>query len=336
MVLPKKITRKIKRATRSKLAHGEKYGPEIRAAWAREGRESLASGTLSVTGLAPEAERAFHALVDGIIPADEVTERMRRAFALENMLKNVAIRQIVEIRAINEKPSLKEAVKQILARQSEEDAKKRRKLKKKLTREYEDNAAKGAGHHAPESEEDPDENDDIGSQKKKKPLPQEDGLFNRVVVGMDRLLKVLTSHSAAVDSLEKKLNEISAAKKKAGRPSHGGPTAGETQLTEGMGLPPPGEDKMFQTGELEGFEAYGDEDNLDFIEQADLDRDQFMEELKQGYEPDEQILAPYRIPVETQKRLHINSDGESLADITSEESEDPEIDLGEDGDGDNE
>ena len=31
---------------------------------------------------------------------------------------------------------------------------------------------------------------------------------------MDRLLKVLTSHSAAVDSLEKKLNEISAVKKK--------------------------------------------------------------------------------------------------------------------------
>ena len=96
----------------------------------------------------------------------------------------------MKIREIKEKRSLKEAVKQILARQREEDAKKRRKLKKKLTREYEDCAA-----------EFPDE---------------KDGLFNRVIVGMDRLLKVLTSHSAAVDSLEKKLNEISAAKKKHG------------------------------------------------------------------------------------------------------------------------
>ena len=66
---------------------------------------------------------------------------MERAFFLENMLKNVAIRQIVKIREIKEKRSLKEAVKQILARQREEDAKKRRKLKKKLTRAYEDNAA---------------------------------------------------------------------------------------------------------------------------------------------------------------------------------------------------
>ena len=88
-----------------------------------------------------EWERALDGIdLDDIVPPEEVTARMRRAFALENMLKNVAIRQIVKIREINEKPSLKEAVKQILDKQQEEDAKKRRKLKKKLTREYEDNA----------------------------------------------------------------------------------------------------------------------------------------------------------------------------------------------------
>ena len=47
-----------------------------------------------------------------------------------------------------------------------------------------------------------------------------------------------------------------------------------------------------------------------------------MEDLKDGYEPDARILAPYRIPVETQRALHINSDNESLANITSEESSD--------------
>ena len=76
---------------------------------------------------------------------------------------------------------------------------------------------------------------------------------------------------------------------------------------------------------------YDDEDNLDFIEQSDLDRDQFMEELKSGYEPNEAILAPYRIPVETQRGLHINSENESLAEITSDPSSDPEVSSGGDG-----
>ena len=36
-----------------------------------------------------------------------------------------------------------------------------------------------------------------------------DGLYNRIVVNMDRLLKMLTGHSNAIDSLERKLNLIS-------------------------------------------------------------------------------------------------------------------------------
>ena len=236
MVLPKKITRKIKKSTRNKLAKGNKYLPTIQTQWYALGYGHFEPGHQRT----PEEDRAFNKLIDDTIPASEVTERMRRAFALENMLKNVAIRQIVKIREIKEKRSLKEAVKQILARQREEDAKKRRKLKKKLTREYEDCAA-----------EFPDE---------------KDGLFNRVIVGMDRLLKVLTSHSAAVDSLEKKLNDISAAKKK----------RGATAVQDLLSVKPLGsipEDKMFNTGELEGFEAYDAEDNLDFIDKSDLDRD---------------------------------------------------------------
>ena len=79
---------------------------------------------------------------------------------------------------------------------------------------------------------------------------------------MDRLLKVLTSHSAAVDSLEKKLNDISAAKKKPGASG-----VGEIHdKGEGQKHPIITEDKMFNTGELEGFGGYDDEDNLDFID----------------------------------------------------------------------
>ena len=69
---------------------------------------------------------------------------MQKAFYLENVLKNETIRQIVKIRAIKEKRSLKEAVKQIVAERKEKDAKKRNKLKKKKEREIEDLAAQDA------------------------------------------------------------------------------------------------------------------------------------------------------------------------------------------------
>ena len=45
-------------------------------------------------------------------------------------------------------------------------------------------------------------------------MDDEDILYNKVIVNMKRLLKVLTGHSTAIDSLERKLREISAPKKK--------------------------------------------------------------------------------------------------------------------------
>ena len=140
----------------------------------------------------------FQQALDRIIPRKVVDERIHTAFKLENMLKNVTIRKLVHIREIKEKRSLKEVIRQILARQKEEEAKKRRKLKKKLIRDYEDKAAQVA------------EIPSIINDERSEP----DILYKRVIIGMDRLLKVLTSHSAAVDSLEKKLNHISAPNKK--------------------------------------------------------------------------------------------------------------------------
>lgn len=69
---------------------------------------------------------------------------MQRAFDLENMLKNVTIRQIVKIREVKDKRTLKEAVEKIQAQRKEEDQKKRKKIQRKFTRENEDNAAKDA------------------------------------------------------------------------------------------------------------------------------------------------------------------------------------------------
>ena len=39
-----------------------------------------------------------------------------------------------------------------------------------------------------------------------------DQLYNRILVNMDRLLKILTAHSQAVDSLERKLEIIQSKK----------------------------------------------------------------------------------------------------------------------------
>lgn len=45
-------------------------------------------------------------------------------------------------------------------------------------------------------------------------MEDSDMMYNRVIVNMRRLLKVLTGHSSAIDSLERKLREISAPMKK--------------------------------------------------------------------------------------------------------------------------
>lgn len=97
------------------------------------------------------------------------------------------------------------------------------------------------------------------------------------MVSMDRMLKILTTHSGAVDSLEKKLNEIEAVKKsKRGGSDSGG---GSQKMRAPKG------DKMFNTGELEGFDGK-EVDDLDFIDKEEMERDNFMENLNQGYEPD--------------------------------------------------
>ena len=72
----------------------------------------------------------------------DVTKHMQRAFDLENMLKNVTIRQIVKIREVKDKRTLKEAVEKIQAQRKEEDQKRRKKIQRKFTRENEDMAAK--------------------------------------------------------------------------------------------------------------------------------------------------------------------------------------------------
>ena len=64
-------------------------------------------------------------------------EHAGRAFGLENMLKNVVIEKLVEIRVRKNTKTLKESIEDILKVQHEEEAKKRMKMKKTIMRGYE-------------------------------------------------------------------------------------------------------------------------------------------------------------------------------------------------------
>jgi len=85
-------------------------------------------------------------------------------------------------------------VEQIVKKNKQEKAKRSRQVEKMVKREYEELAAKAL------------------------PLDQQgqpmDILYNRVIVNMKRLLKVLTNVSGSIDSLERKLREIAAPKRK--------------------------------------------------------------------------------------------------------------------------
>jgi hypothetical protein len=148
---------------------------------------------------------------------------------LENTLKNVVIRQLLKIKKIKDKKSIKESVEVILQNTKEKELRSRTKLRKLIQRNYETQAA-----------------NDFEEEAKDK-----DALFKRVEINMDRLLKILTGHSQAVDSLERKLEEISAKridtkalKEKEAR------AAQEAEAALLMGSPRDDEEDMIKTQDL--------------------------------------------------------------------------------------
>lgn len=108
---------------------------------------------------------------------------MTEAFRLENSLKNVVIQRLNEIREVKNQKSIKESVEVVIKQNAEKDRKTRVKIKKKLLKDYEDKLAFKTG-----------EDNDI--------------LYNRCMIIFDRLMKVLTAHSQAVDSLERKVELV--------------------------------------------------------------------------------------------------------------------------------
>lgn len=105
MVLPSKVIESLKKQSRKKMLESKKFIQNLGAKQAE---------IQSKTGK-PMSEEDKKAFAQNYIPSKEVMNHMKKAFELENILKNETIRQIVKIRDVKEKKSLVKIVKQLIA-----------------------------------------------------------------------------------------------------------------------------------------------------------------------------------------------------------------------------
>ena len=105
------------------------------------------------------------------------------AWKMELILKNVVMRRIVENRIEKAKPGLKDMIMASLKQKYEKDEKIREKMKVKVMELYEEQV----------------------SNK----MNDKDLWYNRVIVNVDRILKILAAQTTAIDSVERKINGLS-------------------------------------------------------------------------------------------------------------------------------
>lgn len=120
-----------------------------------------------------------------LIPIEQVKSRMKTAFRLENTLKNIVIRRLIDIKTQKSMSSIKESVAKIIHQQKEDQQVSRTKLRRKILMDHEDLMI-----------------------QQWSALEDDDNLYNRSLVLIARLQKMLTSQSMALDSIEKNLNFI--------------------------------------------------------------------------------------------------------------------------------
>lgn len=102
---------------------------------------------------------------------------------LENRLKNIVIRMLVDIRAKKAKPSLKDMINQYLKKKAEKDERARIRIKEQVLEIYE--------------------------QKNFEQIEENDPNFNKIIVHIERVLKITTAQTLAIDSLERKIAALS-------------------------------------------------------------------------------------------------------------------------------
>jgi len=239
---------------------------------------------------------------------------------LENRFKNIVIRQIVKIREERNKQTIKEAVDAILKVNREAKDKRSKKVEKYVKREFENAAAMTMGDG-------------------------EDILYNRVIVNMKRLLKVLTGHSSAIDSLERKLREISAPKKK--KKKKGG-------ASRNLGAGMDGTSNMLMTKDYpasqfvdnDDTEAADDEgmrdfeepemppehqDEIDILSEGAMEREIMMDQIRLVEVDRMENFKQYNLRIDNTRNLNIN-DSDELEDVSSDDDNQEIPDKEDDGD----
>ena len=233
-------------------------------------------------------------------------------------MKNIVIRQIVKIRAERNKQTITEAVNAILKVNQQAKDKRSKKVDKHVKRELEQNGAK---------------NMEIEGDN--------DILYNRVIVNMKRLLKKLTGHSNAIDSLERKLREISAPKKK---PEKQRADHANSLLPPVIGLGEPNpqinyanlDDADDLDQDNEGIRGYQDtptppeyKDEIDKLSEGAVEREIMMDQIRMVEVDKMDEYKKYTLKLDNNTNLKIN-DSDELESISSEDSGEPDKDIEDD------
>lgn len=111
------------------------------------------------------------------------SDDFEKAQRLENILKNVVIRRLTEIRALKSKPSLKDMISEYMKKKNEKDERARVRIKEQVLQIYE--------------------------QKTFEQFTEQDPNFNKIIVHIERVLKITTAQTLAIDSLERKITNLS-------------------------------------------------------------------------------------------------------------------------------
>jgi hypothetical protein len=110
-------------------------------------------------------------------------EARARAFRLENILKNIVVQRLTDIRELKAKPSLKDMINDYLKRKADKDERARVRIKQQVLQIYE--------------------------EKTYEQFEEKDPNFNKIIIHIERLLKITTAQTLAIDSLERKIMNLS-------------------------------------------------------------------------------------------------------------------------------
>lgn len=111
------------------------------------------------------------------------TQHMAEVQRLENIVKNVVIRRLTEIRIIKAKPSLRDMIDAYMKKKGAKDSRALVRMKEQVMHLYE--------------------------KEYEKQFQEKDPYFNKVIIHLERVHKLTTAQTLGLDCLEKRVTNIS-------------------------------------------------------------------------------------------------------------------------------